>query len=623
MPTLVMDHASAVNGDQITERLEGCRASSDIYPQQGPFVCPDADYTTGNLGQGWNELDLVPHRLTTDRSSNSSTGTFAINVVADRADAGRPGYDFISEPVVNDLLSDDSCQVSAGAYLIQSPGVGGTDASGFRTLTITQAPNTTCVFDYYERLALGSHLYPGSSLHSNVTNEDFSIGGVGARDVSIPVKEILPQEIDKDMSATQGSSHVWNVTKDTDPAFLNFEDTCSADPGALSQGVDITVTWDRLPATPAGQVTVVTNVYATNPAHRPILIDVTDVIYSGNVALDTHQFPQTLLDAQSTTLIGTHIIVIDAADAVNLNDIATGTYTDPVPANPPIDLTVEATASADVQLTGDAANETATITDVESITGTGLSFSVDGFDGATGDYDNGYIEGTATSGSVSWTSDVQSGDGSVTFHKTVYVDEPRQTSGTLSDTATLNGSDGFTDEAEASVTITSDATTVLTIDKTIPNILQGAETVSFVVDVYDSTRTTVIDSVTLTFVAGETGKSATVSLPPGTYDVVEQTTPGWQPQDPADDVDLNLPTCANSVTFNNRPGPASAEVIKVTDPVGGQAGWEMCLAGPSTAGLPGGEECVVTDANGHATFTTALDLEGNYTITETPKPGFD
>jgi hypothetical protein len=623
VPTLTIDPASAVDGNQITERLEGCRADATIYPVQGPFVCPDANYTTGNLGQGWNELDLVPHRLTTDRASNSSTATYAINVVADRSDAGRPGYDFISVPVVNDPLSHASCQVAAGPYLIKSPGVGGTDESGYRTLTITQATGSKCVFDYYERLALGSHLYPGASLHSNVTNEDFTIGGVGARDVSIPVKEILPQELDKDMSATQGSSHVWNVTKETSPANLHFEDTCSAVPGDLEQGVDITVSWERFAPTPSGQVTVVTNVYATNPAHRPLLIDVTDVIYSGTDELDTHVFPQKLLPALSTTLIGTHVVIIDAADAVDLNDIATGEYTDPVAANPPIDLTVEATASADVQLTGDSENETATITDVESISGAGLSFSVDGFSGATGDYDGGYVEGTETTGDVSWTSDPQSGDGSVTFNKTVYVAGPQQTGGTLTDTATLNGSDGFTDTANASVTITTDATTTLTINKTIPNVLQGGETVSFVIDVYDSTRTTVLDSVTFTFVAGETSKSATVSLPPGTYDVVEQTTPGWQPQAPADNVDLTLPTCANAVTFNNSFGPASAEVIKVTVPAGNQAGWEMCLAGPDTASLPGGKECVVTDANGEATFATDLVSEGSYTITETPKPGFD
>src|SRR5688572_11559382 len=51
--------ASPVNV-QIT--LEGCRNDGTItFPALGPFICPDAAYTSGNLGKGWNELDLVPH----------------------------------------------------------------------------------------------------------------------------------------------------------------------------------------------------------------------------------------------------------------------------------------------------------------------------------------------------------------------------------------------------------------------------------------------------------------------------------------------------------------------------------------------------------------------------------
>lgn len=618
---LTTSGAGAVKGDQITERLEGCRASATIYPTTGPFVCPDADYTTGNLGSGWNELDLVPHRLTLARSSNSSTGTYEINIVADASDGGAPGYDFISVPVINDALSDDSCVGTASALQTETPGVGGTDSSIYRTLTVTQDPGTTCVFDYYQRLALGSSAYPGSSLHSNVANEDFSLGGVGARDVSIPVREIQPQELDKTMTATQGSSHVWNVTKSATPATLHFADTCSSAAGSRTQQVQITVSWQRLAAAPSGQVTVVTNIYATNPAHRPLLVDVTDVIRSGTTALDSHTFPTATLPANSTTLVGTHQIVIDASQAVNLNDVATGTYTDPVPGHPPINLTTTATASAQVQSTGTAENATATITDVESISGTGLDFAVNSFSGASGSFGGGYTAGTFTTGPVTWTSASQSGNGSVTFTKTVRVDQPRITTGTLTDTATLAGADGFaTSSGPLDVAITSSATTTLTINKTIPNILQGAETATFVIDVYNAARTVVIDTVTFTFTAGQTAKSTTVDLAPGTYDVVERDTPGWQPQTPADNVDLNLPICARSVTFNNQNEAASARVVKVTDPVGSQAGWQMCLLGPGTPASPG--ECRTTDADGNATFLTVLE-EGSYTITETVKPGFD
>src|SRR5437867_3944436 len=51
--------ASSITPVHVNVRLEGCRASVDAY-LPGGFVCPDPAYTTGNLGSGWNELDLVP-----------------------------------------------------------------------------------------------------------------------------------------------------------------------------------------------------------------------------------------------------------------------------------------------------------------------------------------------------------------------------------------------------------------------------------------------------------------------------------------------------------------------------------------------------------------------------------
>ena len=44
--------------------------------------------------------------------------------------------------------------------------------------------------------------------------DDFS---TGKRTVSIPVNEILPQKLDKNMTATQGSDHIWDVTKSPTP----------------------------------------------------------------------------------------------------------------------------------------------------------------------------------------------------------------------------------------------------------------------------------------------------------------------------------------------------------------------------------------------------------------------
>ena len=56
--------------NNIQFNLEGCRSSAAVFGVSGPFICPDPDigttndddYTNGNLGKSWNELDLVPHR---------------------------------------------------------------------------------------------------------------------------------------------------------------------------------------------------------------------------------------------------------------------------------------------------------------------------------------------------------------------------------------------------------------------------------------------------------------------------------------------------------------------------------------------------------------------------------
>ena len=54
--------------------LEGCRlAAGETLPNaDGDFICQDADYTTGNLGKLWNELDLVPYRTTIDGGGSNA-----------------------------------------------------------------------------------------------------------------------------------------------------------------------------------------------------------------------------------------------------------------------------------------------------------------------------------------------------------------------------------------------------------------------------------------------------------------------------------------------------------------------------------------------------------------------
>jgi hypothetical protein len=541
--------------DSVSFTLEGCRNDGTItLPIGGKFVCPDSAYTTGNLGKGWNELDLVPFRITA-KAGNSAplTQTYAVSIALDNFDAGHPGYDVIGSdgsggaPVLNTALSDASCTaLTSTAQLTLSPGVGGIDQTIYRILTITQPKNTTCVYDWYGRLALGSHLFPGSSLHANLLNQNLGTQGIGAKDVSIPVKEILPQELDKDMSATQGSDHVWDITKSATPATLSFANTC-APGGTDPQGLQLTVTWTKGPADPSGPITVVTHVYATNPASRVITTDVTDVIYSGTTPLATASSgPKDVPANTANYLLLTHTYLAPEG-TTDLNDIATATYTDKV-TGVPVPGTTTATASADVQFSGSELNQTATINDVESITGSYLTFSADSFSPSIGAFDGGYVAGTKTTGPVSWTSTSQSGGGSVTFGKKVYVSQPSEVTGKLSDTATLTGSDGASADSDLDINISTYAMVSLTINKTI-DVAKSSNT-SFTFKVLDGA--TEVAEATVTIPAGDTSGSTVVSdLTPGvtyTIDEIDQT--GWKPNANQTKT-INLPSCSDSVTFDN------------------------------------------------------------------------
>src|SRR5581483_6452540 len=508
--------------------LQGCRNNGSItLPNtDGKYICPDAAYTTGNLGKGWNELDLVPFRLTAQAGTSApASQTYTVAVVLDNMDAGHPGYDVLSVPVLNTLLSNPLCTAAVvGPQTPLTPGLGGTDVSISRLVTITQVKGTTCIYDYYGRLALGSHLYPGSSLHANLANEAFGTAGIGSKDVSIPVKEILPQGLRKDMTATQGSDHVWNVTKTATPANVAFDQTCTATPTVLSQPVSITVTWTKLAASPDGAITVVTNIYAKNPASRVITVNVSDQIYSGTTAEGAPVASGNVdVGANSEKLVLTHTTTVPSGTTA-LNDIATATYTDLV-TGIAVPGTTTATASAAVQPSNSEANQTATITDVENITGSGFSFSADSPTGASGAFDGGYVAGAKTTDPVSWTSAAQSGSGSVTFAKTVYATNGVVGSGSLSDTATLLGSSGFSTAANASVALSADASVTLAINKTIPNVLTGDETASFDFNVLNA-EGVVVKTATIGFTAGQTSASASVTdLPAGTYTVHEVADP--------------------------------------------------------------------------------------------------
>ena len=654
---VLSDRADAFTpSDHVSFTLEGCRNDGSItLPNgSGQFICLDAAYTTGNLGKGWNELDLVPHRLTTELGNQSGATTdYNVYIAADYQTSGKTGYDFLSVPLVNAGKSDASCSVTAGPELT----VGADNVVIYRELTIHQDKNKTCVFDYYERLSRGSHLYSGSSLQSYMFDQ---VGLSGSKKtVSIPVNEISPQELDKTMTATQDADFAWNVIKEPAPAAVSFGNTCDLTlPGDFEQEVTISVTM-QVEEVDRAYVNVITDVYATNPASRAVTLYVTDTIYLGTTSLDTTSTcsgtsacpepdlsgcpplpPGGVTVAQNTTnALVLHHVFRAPYGTTGLNDIAKAYYADGVTCVEVPGQTT-ATASASVQITDH--NLQAYVSDTEQITGAGLTFSADLYSGLPGNF-IGYTMGVPTVGPITWKSDSQNACtepvctvGTVQFGKTVYLAGPADVTGYLTDTAVLTGSSGFAASAEASVKITADALVKLTITKTIPDpsILTGDDILTFTFDVCpaggmsgDCTGSYIDPNATITFVAGDSGtKSVTLNgLGPGYYRVNEQLVKGFSPADNPQYADINLPTCSASLTFVNTTPQneiARAQVKKVTDPTGYESGWSFTLSSV-TAGCDDPSETQTTTDNDFVFFDAILVDGCQYTIAETEQPGWE
>ena len=585
---------------QVTFTLEGCRLEDGDFIE-ATLTCTEPGYTPGNLGKEWAELDRVPHRLTA--SNGNGAQTYDINISADYLRTGTIGYDIISVPT----LKSGPCTFVVSDQFVAGGQAGGADSTISRTLTITQPAGSTCVFDYNMRLALGSSGYSGSSLHAYLLAE-----GVGEKRVPLPVdKDFPPQELRKDMTATQGQAYTWSVSKSSDPLSLNFLNTCATTEGARSANVNVTVSWTRSGPTATGNTVVTTNIYAKNPSERTILVAVSDSIYTGtdqsSPAIDTASAAATAVPANTELLLLTHSFEYAGA-ATQFNDVATATYTDPINPDVTIPGNTTATASATaVPAGGTPANASAVITDTESITGTGLSFSVAG-PLSSGSFTNGYVAGASvTPGStVEWSSGTVSGNGSITFAKTVSVDQARITSGTLTDTATVTSTDGQTTLATSdplNIGITADAQVSLTINKTIPDgALRTGESVTFDFKVYaGATATgTPVATPSITFNAGgDIVKSVDVTgLDPGQYTVHEVPEAGWATISDKQDT-ITLPDCAGSVTFNNTELPPALTPLKTADDAivtaGQEIGFVISVGNSAAAGTGTAEDVEILD----------------------------
>lgn len=616
LPAVLRPASAAGDPVQVNFDLRGCNNDGSpviaLPDGNGDFICPDSEYDNGNLGKNWSELDLVPHRVT--MKNNGSAQTYAFAVAGDYTHAAgdypdRVGWDVLSPLVLNAAKSSASgCGAAGNGPQTITPsggGVGGADQTIYRVVTVTQAADATCVYDYYQRLALGAHNFSGASLQSNLWSQD--LGNFGQERLSLPVNEIAPQELRKDMAASQGSDHIWDIAKEATPDHVDFPDTCL--PGAsLDAQVAITVTWTRRAATPSGDINVITHVYARNPATRTITVTASDDIQSGVTVLHHVVGSPVNVPANTELLVLTHQTTVPAG-TTSLNDVARATYSDLV-TGVPVPGQTTATATAVVQQTGPELNQTAVITDTETITG-GLTYTVDSTSGASGSF----------AGST-WTSTPQSGSGSVTFNKTIHASAATSGSGTLSDHATVTGSDGFTASTDASVSIDYDADVNIVVRKSSNLVFDSAKTYHFTAT--KAGETTPSGSVDVTIPAGSLGPvNGTISgLDPGTYDVHEDATSPFAAQDQT--IAVNLPSCSETLTVANQADPAAARVQKTTQP-GGATSWDFTLRGVKDGSPVITPETITVTANaGYLDFTTPLEEDGaTYTITESAETDWD
>jgi len=604
--TLLFAVAAEANVN-ISYTLEGCR-STDIPPGYdlpgNDYVCPDAAYTTGNL-KGWAELDLVPHRVTVE-NKGSQPGAFTFTVGGDYLQSlggALWGWDYISYLTLNENLSNQIClnwvngnqdAVSTQMLLVtpDGEGAGGVYTTIYRQVVVAgggpregvfdpdgMPAGAKCVADYVQRLALGSHLYSGSSLQSNLWDENLSSSG-GQKRIQLPDVQALT--VSKDMSANQDQEAHWSISK-AGPASVDFGNTCIP-ANTTPKNVDVNITLTKLPTTPAGLVGIHTIISIANVADRTLYAEVNDTIYNdqgalgvyqcldGNTSLTVHNGNQIEIPANYSGVVCEHDIFIDSADANSLHDTAFFAFVDPYINDPqwPIVNGLAANASATIQ-PGSTLNNTVVIKDGESISSSpaGFSFSSGIFDPSDSGQYVGYVQGTETTGDVNWTSYTLQDSAKITFHKTVYISGPLIASGTLSDTATLyNGGQQYLSDASHSVTLSSDAIVSLKIHKTMPDILDGNDSVDINFTVtkagggYESNQT-------INFTAGQTSKMLTINgLAPGIYNVTEHAPAGFEPDGPAtQQVDITLPACSNDVYFDNiLAGQPAVKVIKVTYP---------------------------------------------------------
>jgi hypothetical protein len=493
--------AEAADPVQVSFKLEGCNRDPEttLPNSEGEFICPDSDYTTGNTGLNWAELDLQPFRLTTNVGQ---TQTYTIAVGGDAEDAGAPGYDAVTEPTLNQGLSDPTCtEPQSGPQQVKRPGIGGVDATIYRNITISATAGQHCVYDYAMRIALGASDFPGSSLSARLAFEDLN-GSPGQQNVGTPVAGLNPQELDKEIRAARGDGYLWTVNKTTTGA--SPVDTCVDDPTA---SFTTTIHWDREPVT--GEVTWVTTIFATNPSSRDLIIRVRDVVRADDVEVADVLSDRVRLPALSTRVpVFTHAGSAPAGTRT-VSDTATGTYLDLVTLTP-VGETTTATASTGVTVVS-AGNDTAEITDVT--TADGSPVTVDSITSGTVDPPLG----VSTSGPITWESGVVSSSGEATITFTADLEQGFEGTVSVADTATLRHALGESTATGQTDVLANAADPTITFVKTVD--VPPTEDATFFFEVWfagdDPATDPSILAGPVTIPAGQTqSQSVTIDLPP-------------------------------------------------------------------------------------------------------------
>ncbi|HET6817391.1 MAG TPA: DUF5979 domain-containing protein [Mycobacteriales bacterium] len=532
---------AAANPVQVNTTLEGCRRTAPTAQCTWNANQNQSTYTTGDLGKNWSELDFVPHRLTLQ--NNGPDQTFTIQLAADNMLNGKLGYDLIKPGWDSTYTTqprgafEGSCGNGTTTPSIDSSDtpkngiVGGVDTTLTRGVTLTMSHGDVCYVNFEVRLGIGSHLYSGSSLQTQVLNGDYT--SLGQRTVSIPVKEIAPQVATATASATTNTNYTWGITKTANPASLTIN-SCAAAP--TTPNVGFTVTYTRTEHAGTG-LHITGTITMQNPSVRALTThDITDTVTDSdgsgpyNATITTPQ-PITVPAATSSGPgVATAAFFVDVPLPVGtLTNTAEVSYDDPDQPGVVLPALDTASTPVPVSVTSTTSNSTADITDTENFTtaANGVQFertsspAMSAFDTTDTFHKNGVT-----------------GSGNYSISKIVKATTPGNFNVTLRDGVSLLPSDGgtasasdnpATASADVTIHVVADQPTItLTKHVDIAPTASGGATFGFTITSVDHPTSSWTTSITIPQgQTSQTGSPVTVDPSTGGYTISETPAPGY------------------------------------------------------------------------------------------------